>query len=370
MGRGYRESVPRCRQPTAEPDALVAALAMPSNTSRAMRWSEWTTAATSPPHLKPQNQFEIAHDEIVQYSLASSEVDEIEIDDDELDDYDVLDTPVVIEQQESNIVASGVDSCAPAPYEPTMDSTFNIGLLPVNHPNTMITIAAPGELTLGLPTRNASSTSVQAPLSAPQAPPRPILSPPFDANPYISTIKVAEWQEFLSRPSTVQIWRRKAMLGDTSCESNDSSETASASITAKHRKRYEWTHVYVCAHAGAPRDRRDPNKRRRKTNKKSIKCGCKARITAAKIIDNDSVVVRWSWEHNGHEYEYPGVHTGDTTKSGNVQDVRKEVQSLVESIGSLWYMDAMANWNDRERLVLWRNTLASTLSKGAEIFGT
>ncbi|KAK9321915.1 hypothetical protein V1517DRAFT_157428 [Lipomyces orientalis] len=348
--------------------------------SQALEWppeqydgpTERTAATASQQHLQPQNQFDMAYDEILQISLASSEVDEDEADDDEPDDYDEQDTPVVIEQQLNNIVAGGVDSCALAAYEPTTDSTINIGLLPVNHPNTMITAAAPGELTLGPSTNKVSSTSLRAPISTPTPTPRPILSAPFDANPYISTITVAEWQEFLSRPSTVQIWRRKARLGDIA---NDTSETASASIAAKRRKRYEWTHVYVCAHAGAPRDRRDPNKRRRKTNKKSIKCGCKARITAAKIIDQDSVVVRWSWQHNGHEYEYPGGSVNrtkssseGTTKTGNVQDVGKEVQSLVESIGSLWHMDAKANGNDRKRLVLWRNILASTLSKGVEIF--
>ncbi|KAK9356942.1 hypothetical protein V1523DRAFT_400062 [Lipomyces doorenjongii] len=233
-----------------------------------------------------------------------------------------------------------------------MDSTINIGLLPVNNPtHNLISVAAPNSITLTPPAETASAASIPPSLSAPTVPLSPVLTAPFDTNPYTTTISVAEWQEFLSRPSTVQIWRRKAMVGDIGGESSDISETLSVHTSTKRRKKYEWTQIYVCAHAGAKRDRCDPNKRRRKSNKKSIKCGCKARITAGKVIDTDSVAVRWSWEHYGHEYAYPvagslkDVATGGATKPGNMQEIGMgmQVQSFVENIRTLGNMNAMAN---------------------------
>ncbi|KAK9390261.1 hypothetical protein V1515DRAFT_589722 [Lipomyces mesembrius] len=257
--------------------------------------------------------------------------------------------------------------------QPFMDSTINIGLLPVNNPtHNLISVAAPNAITLTPSTETASAAAIPTYLSAPAVPQIPVLTAPFDTNPYTTTISVAEWQEFLSRPSTVQIWRRKAVLADIGGESNDIS-TLSVHRSTKRRKKYEWTQVYVCAHAGAKRDRRDPNKLRRKWNKKSIKCGCKARITAGKVIDTDGVVVRWSWEHCGHEYAYPvaqslkDVATGDATKPGNMQDISMEVQSFVENIANIRNIEAIANGMMAESYCYGEILIACTLSKGAEI---
>ncbi|KAK9357675.1 hypothetical protein V1504DRAFT_42124 [Lipomyces starkeyi] len=343
---------------------------------------ESRSADIAQPRLQLQKHLQIPIDDVLQHNRANSELDEDEDEDeddqdDEYYDSDAQDTPDLIEEQPNNTLTDGVNPYVFTSYQPVMDSTINIGLLPVNNPtHNLISVAAPHAFTLTPLVETASSASIPTSLSAPAVPVSPVLTSPFDTNPYTTTITVAEWQEFLSRPSTVQIWRRKAMLRDPGGESNDISETLSEHTSTKRRKKYEWTQVYVCAHAGAKRDRRDPNKRRRKTNKMSIKCGCKARITAGKVNDTDSVVVRWSWEHYGHEYDYPVAQTlkdvasGDATEPRNMQEIGKEVQLLVKNIGNLSNMEAMAYGNDGRKLLLWRDILASTLSKGAEIFGS
>ncbi|KAK9237987.1 hypothetical protein V1525DRAFT_402589 [Lipomyces kononenkoae] len=323
----------------------------------------------------------VDHDEAHPYSPGNSELDECTDDeDDEYDDHqEEEDTPASIEEQLNNISTGAERRYGLPAHHPIMDSAINIALLPVNDPsNNLITAAAPNAVTLSSLVRTEPLVSIPVSFSPTQGSLRPILTAPFDANPYTTTVTVAEWQEFLSRPSTVQIWRRKAILGDPSGTSNDNNTEILSSKTAGiRRKKYEWTQVYVCAHAGAPRDRRDPNKRRRKTNKKSIKCGCKARITAGKVIDSDSVVVRWSWEHNGHEHAYPAPQDvkllvkGDTTgRINNMQEIGKEVQSLVEDIRDLENMRSEVIGDDFQKLLQWRDVLACTLSKGAEIFGS
>ncbi|KAK9377256.1 uncharacterized protein V1513DRAFT_437853 [Lipomyces chichibuensis] len=339
----------------------VGRIVSPLEEYRGPTEEETRSADIAQPHFQLQKHLQ-------QRKRASSELDEDDDDDDQDDAYhdsDAQDTKALIDRWLNNT------------RPPVIDSTINIGLLPVNNPtHNLVSVAAPNAITITPPFETASSASIPTSLSAPAVPLSPVLTAPFDTNPYTTTITVAEWQEFLSRPSTVQIWRRKAVLGETGGDSNGISETLSVHTSAKRRKKYEWTQVYVCAHAGAKRDRRDPNKRRRQTNKKSIKCGCKARITAGKVIDADSVVVRWSWEHYGHEYAYPvtqtlkDVATGDDEEPGNMQEIGNEVQSLLESIGNLRNMEAMANGNDGRKLLLWRDLLACTLSKGAEIFGS
>ncbi|KAK9367070.1 hypothetical protein V1509DRAFT_627546 [Lipomyces kononenkoae] len=323
----------------------------------------------SEPDQQLQNHRRIPYDD----PHTHGHVESTNAEDDECDEFEEEDTPAAIEEQLNCVPAEGEDQSGLAEGGPVMECNINIGLLPVNETHNLIQPAAPTAITFSSSSR--PRPPIQTPLSVPAVPPRPILAAPFDANPYTTTITISEWQEFLSRPSTVQIWRRKAILGGTSGTSGGDSEILSLKTGSNSRKKYEWTQVYVCAHAGAPRDRRDPNKRRRKTNKTSIKCGCKARITAGKVIDSDTVVVRWSWEHNGHEYAYPSAQnvehpapSGTTGRANNMLQVDREVQSLIEDIVNLQGTRDEAIGDDFQKLLQWRDILAHTLNKGSELF--
>ncbi|KAK7207927.1 hypothetical protein BZA70DRAFT_30368 [Myxozyma melibiosi] len=128
---------------------------------------------------------------------------------------------------------------------------------------------------------------------------------PFQTSPYTTSITVEIWEKFLDSPSSRRFWRKKGERFAPVDGEDDESEVgrpgASSSSSSKRRRKYEWSHIYICAHSGAPRDRHDPSKPRRRSSKVSMKCGCKARISAGKLIDSEEIVVRWSWEHNGHD---------------------------------------------------------------------
>ncbi|KAK9454489.1 hypothetical protein V1511DRAFT_502136 [Dipodascopsis uninucleata] len=208
-------------------------------------------------------------------------------------------------------------------------------------------------------------------------------SGPFDANPYITRITEEAWFEFLNRPSTKKIWRRKGILQPTAKEDQDSPDIL------KGRKKYEWTYVYVCAHAGAPRDRRDPNKAHRKTSKKSIKCGCRARISAGKLVSGEGVVVRWNWEHNGHDYMFPNddnikiVPTvnepvSDHTKEFTLVDIsdvnwlKKKRSEIIHETdllcGRIEGISTTVRLLDSvEKLAEWHNILFDAYDKGRQI---
>ncbi|KAK9474320.1 uncharacterized protein V1510DRAFT_441155 [Dipodascopsis tothii] len=171
-------------------------------------------------------------------------------------------------------------------------------------------------------------------------------APPFDADVHeFSLASAADAVAFVQTGPQGVSWNHKNSVAHK--------QTATAPYTS--------TEIYVCAHAGQPRDRRDPNldpsKRRRR--RASLKCGCTAKISV--YVPRDAAAaakVRWQWRH---------THLLHARES--VADVVAEIGRLGTAVAApLPPAPPEPERDTVARLVRWRDTLAAAAARRAELF--
>ncbi|KAG0228789.1 hypothetical protein BGW42_001986 [Actinomortierella wolfii] len=116
----------------------------------------------------------------------------------------------------------------------------------------------------------------------------------YDSCPKILRLPVDQWETWLEEQ------QKKCRWNMTRFRSRDKPIAFARGPTAS-----EWTREFQCIHAGAYRDRKNPNinPKKKRNRGKSIKVGCTAFIKMRKMFNEDTVHIEYGWQHKNHSLD-------------------------------------------------------------------
>ncbi|KIJ33259.1 hypothetical protein M422DRAFT_35541, partial [Sphaerobolus stellatus SS14] len=111
----------------------------------------------------------------------------------------------------------------------------------------------------------------------------------YPENPHVMHMSHDQWEKWLAEQSVVISWRSKIKY--------------ISKPKSSRQTKIEWSHRYDCSHAGAYKDRRDPDLSpgKRHNRAPSNRVQCPARVIVLKPCDSDLLRVEYFWQHENHD---------------------------------------------------------------------